>query len=105
MKKILAVILALSMILTSGIVFAEGEDNEAAATIIVKDEDGNIMYEGDYAASVLEDYPNGKFYEITGTVDNYLDFQISNAMLTVNGAVTDTLRMRGGENSAIVSGD
>ena len=105
MKKILAIILALSMILTSGIVFAEGEDNEAAATIIVKDEDGNIMYEGDYAASVLEDYPNGKFYEITGTVDNYLDFQISNAMLTVNGAVTDTLRMRGGENSAIVSGD
>jgi len=104
-KKILAIILALSMILTSGIVFAEGEDNEAAATIIVKDEDGNIMYEGDYAASVLEDYPNGKFYEITGTVDNYLDFQISNAMLTVNGAVTDTLRMRGGENSAIVSGD
>ena len=105
MKKFLALILALSMILTSGIVFAEGEDNEAAATIIVKDEDGNIMYEGDYAASVLEDYPDGKFYEITGTVDNYLDFQISNAMLTVNGAVTDTLRMRGGENSAIVSGD
>ena len=105
MKKILAMILALSMILTCGIVFAEGEDNEAAATIIVKDEDGNIMYEGDFATSVLEDYPDGKFYEITGTVDNYLDFQISNAMLTVNGAVTDTLRMRGGENSAIVSGN
>ena len=105
MRKFLALILAFSMVLTSGFVFAEGEENDAAATIIVKDVDGSILYEGEYDPGVFENYPDGKTYEITGTVDDDLQFEIGNAMLTVNGDVADTLWMKGKENLAMVFGD
>ena len=91
MKKLLALMLTLSMILTSGFVFAEGEENDDVPTIVVKDEDGNLLYEGEFDSSVFENYPDGKTYEITGTLDDDLQFEIGNAMLTVNGDVADAL--------------
>ena len=105
MKKLLALMLALSMILTSGFVFAEGEGNDAVPTIVVKDEDGNLLYEGEFDSSVFENYPDGKTYEITGTLDDDLQFEIGNAMLTVNGDVADALWVKGKENLAMVFGD
>lgn len=105
MKRFLALLLTFSMILMSSFVFAEGGENEAAATIVVKNEDGSILYEGAYDPIVFENYPDGKTYEITGTVDDDLHFEIGNAMLTVNGEVADMLRMKGEENLAMVFGD
>ena len=105
MKKLLAMMLTLSMILTSSFVFAEGEGNDAVPTIVVKDEDGNLLYEGEFDSSVFENYPDGKTYEITGTLDDDLQFEIGNAMLTVNGDVADALWVKGKENLAMVFGD
>lgn len=104
MKKILALILALSMVLTGGLVFAEGETG-LAPIIVVEDQEGNVLYEGAYDAGVLEEYPDGKTYTITGDVKDEIVFEPSGAMLTVNGEVAGQLRMEGGENAATVNGN
>lgn len=105
MKKFLASLLILSLILTNGIVFAEGKGNDAFPTIVVKDEDGNVLYEGEFDSSVFENYPDGKTYEITGEVDEDIYYGIGHSLLNVDGGVAGMLRMKGEQNSALITGD